>query len=348
MNILFDINHPAHVHYFRNAIGLLQKQGHQIFVTARDKDVTLQLLDSFNLKHQNLSTAQNGLWKLGFELVKREAQIFSILLRKKISICVSSTGACSVHACKLLGIPSLVFYDTEDATLQNALTIPFATQYITPESYFKRMGKNHTTYNGVQELAYLHPKYFSPDPSIYDLLQIAPDEKYIVIRFVAWGAAHDIGKKSLSEAAKQRLVKSLSRMARVIILSESALSPELEPYKFSAPPERAHDLLNYASLYIGESATMASESACLGTPAIYVSPRKLGYVKEGEKYELIFDLDKEEDILNKSKEILSMADDLFWKKKREAFLNAHIDVTDFFVKTIIKFGLKKGRSNVLA
>ena len=32
MRILFDIGHPAHVHYFKNLIELLKKNGNQILI----------------------------------------------------------------------------------------------------------------------------------------------------------------------------------------------------------------------------------------------------------------------------------------------------------------------------
>jgi len=42
MKILIDMGHPAHVHSFRNAIREPEKQGHQVKVTVRDKDVALR------------------------------------------------------------------------------------------------------------------------------------------------------------------------------------------------------------------------------------------------------------------------------------------------------------------
>jgi predicted glycosyltransferase len=45
----------------------------------------------------------------------------------------------------------------------------------------------------------------------------------------------------------------------------------------------------YADLFIGESATMASESAVLGTPAIFVSTLQAGVLNEiEEKYGLLY------------------------------------------------------------
>ena len=47
MRLLFDMGHPAHVHFFKNAIWELERRGHEVKVTARDKDVTIQLLRNY-------------------------------------------------------------------------------------------------------------------------------------------------------------------------------------------------------------------------------------------------------------------------------------------------------------
>ncbi len=43
MRILIEITHPAHVHFFRNAIDIWKSQGHEVAVTARDKEIVLEL-----------------------------------------------------------------------------------------------------------------------------------------------------------------------------------------------------------------------------------------------------------------------------------------------------------------
>lgn len=340
MNILFDINHPAHVHYFRNAISILQSQGHQITITSREKDVTTDVLDGYHLPHRVLSKSRKGLLWLAWELIVRQCKLAPILLKNKINICVSSTGACSVHICKILSIPTLVFYDTETAKLQNKLSIPLATRYITPESYMKEEGSNHETYKGVQELAYLHPKYFSPDENILKTIGVSKEDKYIVLRFVAWAAAHDIGERGMRLEFKRTLINKLKDNAKIFIISEDNLPEEFLEYQYTGPVEKVHDLMNFASLFIGEGATMASECACLGTPSIYVNSIKLGSIKECEKYGLVFDLDDEESILNKAIEILNTSDNTQWQKKKEKFLNEHTDVTEYFVDSILKYARK--------
>ena len=80
----------------------------------------------------------------------------------------------------------------------------------------------------------------------------------------------DIGQEGLNIQTKRKAVREFSKNAKVFISSEQDLPNELAPYKIPIPPEKMHDVLYFAHLLYGDSATMASESACLGTPAIYI------------------------------------------------------------------------------
>ena len=75
MNVLFDINHPAHVHLFKNAVRMLKENGHSVIITSRHKDITTALLDNLDLPHICLSTAQKGLVRLGLELIWRQLRL---------------------------------------------------------------------------------------------------------------------------------------------------------------------------------------------------------------------------------------------------------------------------------
>ena len=39
MKILIDINHPAHVHYFKNFIKIMEKKGHEFLIISRNKEI---------------------------------------------------------------------------------------------------------------------------------------------------------------------------------------------------------------------------------------------------------------------------------------------------------------------
>ena len=51
MKILIDLGHPAHIHYFRNFMKIMQAKGHEFAFVARDKEVLQTLLLNYNIKY---------------------------------------------------------------------------------------------------------------------------------------------------------------------------------------------------------------------------------------------------------------------------------------------------------
>lgn len=51
MKIQIDINHPAHVHYFRNFIKIMEERGHVFKITNRNSPMINQLLDIYGIEH---------------------------------------------------------------------------------------------------------------------------------------------------------------------------------------------------------------------------------------------------------------------------------------------------------
>ena len=94
----------------------------------------------------------------------------------------------------------------------------------TPNCFQKDFGKKHIRFNGFMELCYLHPNYFTPDPSVLDMLGVKKDDKYVILRFVSWGASHDIRQSGLTLEMKRKLATELSKHAKVFISSEDKFS----------------------------------------------------------------------------------------------------------------------------
>jgi len=152
------------------------------------------------------------------------------------------------------------------------------------------------------------------------------------------GASHDIGQHGIRD--KIELVKMLEECGRILISSEALLPPELQPYQLRISPEKLHDLLFYAMLYVGEGATTASECAVLGTHAIYVNTLKLGYLaEEDERYHLVSDFSgricTNKTVLAEVKKLLQNPDIKKEGKRKSAILvHDKIDVTAFMVRFI--------------
>jgi len=335
MKLLIDVTHPAHVHFFKGAARIWQEHGHQVRFVARDKEITTQLLEEYNIPFQTLSKIRKGLLGLSVELVEHQTNLFKILRSYQPDMLLNIGGTFIVHVGKLMGIKTCVFTDTEHAKLSNAITFPFASYICTPDSYKEDLGKKQVRYKGYQELAYLHPDQFSPNPTILNDLGLK-ENAYFILRFVSWGASHDVGQKGLSDDTKIQLAKGLKLKGRVLITSEGELPNMLEPYKININPIYIHDLLYYARMYIGEGATMATEAAILGTPSVYINPLGSGNLDEIiQKYQLMYHFSHGSVPLER---ILSFADNnglkSVHKLRRKHLLEDKIDVTRWMVEFV--------------
>jgi len=290
MNVLFDITHPAHVHFFRNPIKLLQEAGHQVSVTTRDKDCTLELLDRFGIDYQCISKQNSGkVFGMARELIARDYALLKAARTLKPDVLAAVGGIWAAHVGWLMRRPSVIFYDTETARVQNALTYPFATRIVVPRCYKGKLPEKKTVrYNGYHELSYLHPDYFTPSREIALANGLAPSGDTFLIRLVSWKASHDIGLKGWSRELLDAVVQHLAERGHVVISAEGELPSHLEALRYAGDPVQLHHLLGHCRACIGESATMTSEAAVLGVPAIYVATESRGYVDEQcAKYKMV-------------------------------------------------------------
>ncbi len=259
-------------------------------VTSRNKEMAVELLDKLNITHVELSAiGKGGKLSLLIELVQRDYRLYRIVQKFKPDIMASIGGIFIAHVGQLTGIPSLVFYDTENATLQNALTYPLASCVITPQCYQTWLPKKrHIKYAGYHELSYLHPDYFQPDRKIACNNGLAEKGHTFLLRTVSWQANHDFGENGWSIELLDQLVSLLSEHGKVLISSESSLPEKLSQYAYQGNLTEIHHVMAFCRGFIGESATMASECAVLGVPAVYAAETGRGYTDEQEQtYNLV-------------------------------------------------------------
>ena len=340
MKILVDIGHPAHVHLFKNIIWNLEKDGHEIKITAKDKEIALHLLNTCGFKYEKIGKHYKKLPHKLMGLITRDYKLYKVVKEFKADILISHGSMYAAHVAKLLGKPHISLEDTENSMEQIRLYAPFTDVILTSTCFKRDLGKKQVRYNGYHELTYLHPDHFKPDPSVLDDLGLGQDDKFIILRFVSWGASHDVGHSGLTLETKRKAVKEFEKYGEVFITSESPLPSEFEKYRIRVPPEKIHDLMYYATLLYGESATMASECAVLGTHAIFCDFAGRGYTDEQEeKYGLVFNfkLEEESQIKSVEKAVELLKDNNLEKKgekKRKKLLSEKIDVTKFMTNFI--------------
>lgn len=339
MRIVVDIGHPAHVHFFKHFISESRQKGHEIFITAADKDIALQLLDDYKMEYTKLGSTGKSLIRKIISIPILDYKLWQAVKSFKPDLFMGLASIRATHIAKLLGKHSIIFNDTEATIKEHFLYYPFADRVVSPRCFGRDFGKKHVRYDGYHELAYLHPDRFEPNPKVLDELGIGRHEKIYIVRFIAWEATHDIGQKGFDVEGKRNIIKRLNKEGRVIITSEGELPDDLVQYQMSISPTKMHDVLAFSSLYIGEGATMASEAAVLGVPVVFLSTLVHNYLHEqAEKYELIHVFNQQRPAIVKMRELLEQKDlKEEYQRRRQVMLADKVDVTQFMIEFVDKY-----------
>lgn len=275
LHILVDIGHPGDVHVFYDPIRRWQAHGHRVTIATSDKDVALDLLKAYNLPYHIVGKRRPGLFNLIYLLGMRTLRIARLGWGDRPDVFVSICSPTGAIAAFLLRRPHIAFDDSEFGTQQRALFTPFTQAICTPRHFELDLGKKQVRYDGFKELAYLHPAVFTPNPQVLRELGIDPDEKFYIVRSVAWDAAHDYGEHGFTKDGHDRLIALLEARGRVIVSYEGQPPKDLRTGKI-LPSEAMLHLLAFAQLIISEGLTMVTEAALLGTPAILVNTLQAG------------------------------------------------------------------------
>ncbi len=344
MRVLVEILHPAHVHFFKNAIFHWQARGDEVLVLSREKDVANELLAALNIPFISISRLGRSKLSLVLEMLERDFSMWNHARRFKPDVLVGIMGVTIAQVGKLIRKPALVFYDTENATLTNRFVYPLAHAVCTPECYSGPVRGRHVRYPSYHELAYLHPDRFVPDPDVVRSAGVDPHQPFFVLRFVSWQASHDVFETGFNLDLKRRVVSILEVHGRVLISSEGDLPPDLERLRYPGRPEQMHHFLAFASLLVGESATMASEAAALGTLALYIADTGRGYTDELEaRYQLVknFTLTEVEKAIQFMEDLLKEPSlKAIAAERRTKMLSERIDATSWlidYVDSVIKY-----------
>lgn len=336
MRVLFTVATPHQVHVFRNVGNLLQERGDAILFAARDFRCTLDLLQYYKMPFVVYSGTMRGfVGKMG-ELAISE------LAGAEIAKCfqpnVIMGDSLLGYPSKMLGVPSICFTDGDYSSMYGLLyrTLYRCDLICTPEHFRMSIGKRHLRYPGYQELAYLHPRWYSPCKRTLSDEGIADDEPYSLVRFNAFDApSHDAMKRQYDWDSRRSLVSKLLEYGKVIISSEARLPADLAKYRTRIHPAKIHDLLRFAQIVVAETA-MAVESSLLGTPAIMIHPSNAGgkgatNCIDMERYGLQFNYPDYGPVVGKAEELLDSNSKKMFLQKRNDVLREKIDLTSFIV-----------------
>jgi len=337
--IVIYLGHPAHYHLFKNCIKNLREDGNEVEFLIKKKDVLEELLQNEGLAYHNILEEGRKDSKIGilWGTIKRAYRLFAFCVKFRPSLLVG-TSVENSWVGPLLRIP-VVNTNEDDAAvvpLYAKLSYPGASAILNPRVCDSgKWNDKATKYESYQELAYLHPNHFVAKKEIVEQYGINPDEPFFVLRFASLKAHHDTGIKGINTEIAQHLIDQLKPYGKIYITSERELEPQFEQYRIKIRPIDMHHVMAFASLYLGDSQTMAAEAGVLGVPFVRFNDfvGRIGYLRELEDvYNLGFGVKT-----NEVERLYQVVDDLLampnrsevFQQRRQKMLSEKIDYAKF-------------------
>lgn len=290
MNILFDINHPVDVNFFKNAILILQKKGHNIYITFRGRGKLEKILryELPEIPIVKFGEHAKGLLNKIISQLHRDYKIIPFIKKNEIDLvaCFGPTAAISSWYCRK---PYLAFDDDFEYKIPFYHANWFSTKHIYPDM-IEYLNSKTVKYHGFKELAYLHPKYLNVSDKILETYSIKPNE-YVFIR--------EISNVSLNyqenNSILNQLIDTIKKQGLTLLLSLE--NKELHQFYtdkgcviLEEPVTDIYSLMYYALFAISSGDTVARETALLGVPTLYTGGRAMvvneALVKAGSMFEL--------------------------------------------------------------
>ena len=349
MKAMICFTHPAWVHQFRYIIKQMEARGDQVLAFVAEKDGNAKLLDSYGIPYVRCakSTGTNPVQK-AFLFLGLSVRFARSALRFKPDIMIGRAAPMLAVAAWVSRKPHILYEDTEVSRFSLRICKALSTKILTPRTFLTDLGPKQERLDTSKELFYLHPSVFTPDRQKLRDVGFNPDEPYILVRFVAWNASHDIGKHGLDDEGKIALVKRLSKYGRVYVSAEGGVPVALRPNLLTTPYELIHHVLAFARLVYSEGATMASEAVVLGTHALYVNTIVSGSTREQcERYHLLYNFNDGEDryerAAQKAEELLETPGlvELGHEKQRK-LLSEKVDINSYYMAEMDRLA-KAGR-----
>ena len=335
--IAFFVGHPAHFHLFKNTAKNLINKGYQVDFLVKRKDVVEQLVKEAGFNYfvvRGTERKSSSKVSLITSLLAMDLRVARYLVRKSPSMLL---GTYTPVISRIVGIPVISCNEDDFDVVPNfaRLSYPYAKDILAPSVCdCGKWNDNAIKYNSYHELAYLHPSNFTPDKSVVEKY-FSTEKPYCIIRFAKLNAHHDSGIKGITTGIARRIIDILSPYMSIYITSERELEPQFERYRIKIDPIDMHHIMAYASLYIGDSQTMAAEAGVLGVPFVRFNDfvGRIGYLIDLEdNYHLGYGIKTNEvDRLYKTVEELVKIPNIkqVYYKRKQLMLSEKIDFTAF-------------------
>ncbi len=305
MRVWIDLTNSPHVLVMRPVIEVLQADGHEVRVTARDFAQTLGLLERFQIAHTVIGHHRGE--RLGAKAVGLAARSSALtrwalaqaphprptgmrrLRGAGFDVALGHGSNDITVAAFALGIPSATMFDYEWATVQHNVNCRLAKAVVVPAAIpaerLERYGAKGKVraYEGLKEEYYLAS--FEPDPAVLAKLALDPQRPIVVVRTPPEVSLYHRFENDLFARVLERL-----RAAAEDQGVQSVLLPRTQQQRselagvpgFKLPKQAidAQSLIAYADLVISAGGTMNREAVALGTPVYTTFEGRPGAVDE--------------------------------------------------------------------
>jgi predicted glycosyltransferase len=290
MRVWVDMTNVAHPVVLRPLVELLERDGHEVEITARPLSHTLELLDDWGHPYSAIGR-YGGASKAG--KARAAADRISRLLRfargRGFDYGLGHASADLPPVCRALRIPNTTMFDYEWATLQHHVICRLATRVLVPEAIpperLRRYGARPpklVRFPGLKEEYYLSS--FEPDRTALERLGVPQGEPVCIVRTPPSYALYLGGSEN---ALLPPLLKRLDRQdCWSVVLTrtgEQRAAVEALGLERAIAPDHAQDgrsLVALADALVSAGGTMNREAAVLGTPVWSIFEGPLGGVDE--------------------------------------------------------------------
>jgi predicted glycosyltransferase len=341
MRFLFYLVHPAKFHFHKVQINTLKAKGHNVDIVINTKDILEDLVKEEGWEYTNLFPKSRKIKGLhvyisaAISLFLSIYRLWKYTRKKQYDIFI---GDSLVYLGRFKGITS--FYPTDDVLT----AVPEQVTWFIPAHYIiapqitdiGRYKSKKIAYKGYKALAHLHPNHFKPDLSKLpaDLRIGLP---YFLIRCTGFGATHDINKTGITDELLFKLETLLLPHGKILITSERQLPESLAQYKLNIKKNDMTHYIAFAKIFIGDSTTMSTEAAVLGTPSVefdeyFYEIEQM--IELEQKYKLVhcFRTNQQSEMLIKVDELLNASNlNEIYKSRRNILLDESIDVSAFLI-----------------
>ena len=278
MRVWIDLSNSPHPLLFAPVARLLEEEGHEVLVTARDNAQTRALaLERWPDAEIVGTPSPPGRLRKARRIAERVTALRRWAKRNRPDLAVSHNSYAQILAARSLRIESATAMDYEYQPV-NHLAFRVANRVVLPELFpaerARRCGASRAKtirYRGLKEEIYLGD--FEFDPAALDELGVRRGDRVLIAaRTAPRGAAYHRKENPIFEQLLGRLASRAD--CECVVLARNAEERQaLAGRPGLTVPDRAIDsrsLIYAADAFIGAGGTMTREAALLGVPTVSV------------------------------------------------------------------------------